>query len=125
MPRPTFLVVEPEPGFALSSRKLVMETAKYNVITAHSWREARELFGRFPAVEAVIVTNEVDEGVPCHEFVRHVKQQGPKLTVIVLTPNEHHCCEGADHIVRSHDPDSLLDLLRTLFGDPRPLDYRA
>jgi hypothetical protein len=32
VPRPTFLMAEPEQ--ALSTRKLVLETAKFNVITA-------------------------------------------------------------------------------------------
>jgi len=34
VPRPTFLMAEPEPEQALSTRKLVLETAKFNVITA-------------------------------------------------------------------------------------------
>ena len=34
--RLAFLVIEPEPHEALSTRKLVLETAKHNVITAHS-----------------------------------------------------------------------------------------
>jgi hypothetical protein len=44
MPRPTVLVTEPEPLQALSVRKSVRETAKFNVLTAHSAREAMELF---------------------------------------------------------------------------------
>ncbi len=120
MSRPTFLVVEPEPGHALSSRKLVLETAKYNVLTAHSWQEASELFEKFPAVDAVIVTHEVDEGVPCGDFVGEVRRNTPKVKVIVLTPNESQYCEGADHVLCSHSPQALVVLLRSLYGDPRP-----
>ena len=36
MRRPTFIVAEPEPDQALSSRKILLETFKFNVITAHS-----------------------------------------------------------------------------------------
>ena len=38
MGRPTILIVEPEPNEALSARKLVVETAKFNVTTAYSER---------------------------------------------------------------------------------------
>src|SRR4051812_48605380 len=44
MARPTLLVAEPEPEAALSVRKLVLETAKFNVLTAHSDEETVELF---------------------------------------------------------------------------------
>jgi hypothetical protein len=36
--RPTLLVAESEPVEALSVRKLVLETDKFNVLTAHSFR---------------------------------------------------------------------------------------
>jgi hypothetical protein len=39
MPGPTLLVAEPEPLEALSVRKLVLENAEFNVLTAHSRRE--------------------------------------------------------------------------------------
>ena len=40
--RPTIMVAEPEPLQALSVRKLVLENAKSNVLTAHSTVEAIE-----------------------------------------------------------------------------------
>ncbi len=36
MPRPTLLIAEPEPEQALSVRKLVLETGKFNVLTARA-----------------------------------------------------------------------------------------
>src|SRR5690349_2301472 len=48
MRRPTLIVAEPEPGQALSTRKLVLETAKFNVLTAHSTDEALDVFQSFP-----------------------------------------------------------------------------
>jgi len=122
MVRPTFLVVEPEPGNALSTRKLVLETAKFNVLTAHSWHEAEELFDLFPRVNAVIVTNEVDEGKVCSDFVKRVKQRNPRPATVVLAPHVAHMCDDADHLLSSHDPQSLVNLMRSLFGDPRPDD---
>ena len=48
LPRPAFLVAEPEPEQALSTRKLLLETFKFNVITAHSERETIDLLHLFP-----------------------------------------------------------------------------
>jgi CheY-like chemotaxis protein len=120
MARPTFLVVEPEPGNALSTRKLVLETAKYNVITAHTWGEAAELYQRFSKVDAIIVTDEVDNGVPCLDFVARVKRSDPSKTVILLAANEGRNYGCGDQTLSSHDPHSLVELLRCSFGDPRP-----
>lgn len=59
MERPTILIAEEEPGAALSTRKLVLETAKFNVLTAHSTREAITVFQKFPNVSAVVVAESV------------------------------------------------------------------
>ena len=40
---------------ALSARKLVLETGKFNVLTAQSFREGLDLFHLFPNISAVIV----------------------------------------------------------------------
>lgn len=122
MPRPTFLVVESEPGHALSTRKLVLETSKFNVLTAHSWKEARDLFALFPSVDAVIVSNELGAGKECVDFVQQVKNRSPQPATVYLTPLHAHGCDGIDHLVQSHDPEALVELMRSLFGDPRPDD---
>ena len=41
-------MLEPEPNEALSVRKLVVETAKFNVTTAYSAAEAKELLQKLP-----------------------------------------------------------------------------
>jgi len=120
MPRPTFLVVEAEPGNALSTRKLVLETAKFNVLTAHSWPEAHDLFELFPHVDAVIVSKEVGNGTGCADFIKRVKQRNPPPAAVFLVPHHGPTCAGTDHTVSSHDPNALVELLRSLFGDPRP-----
>ena len=53
LPRPAFLVAEPEPEQALSTRKLLLETFKFNVITAHSERETVDLLHLFPDINAL------------------------------------------------------------------------
>ena len=117
LPRPTFLVAEPEPEQALSARKLLLETFKFNVITAHSEQETVDLLRLFPHISALIlhcgITNFNAESV-----IHLVKANTPQLPVIALTPTEREFA-WADHVVHSHDPQELLQLVHRLFGDPR------
>ncbi len=117
MPRPTFLVAEPEPEQALSARKLLLETFKFNVITAHSEGETVDLLQLFPHVNALILHC----GIPnfrTETVIQFVKTATPDLPVIALTPTEREFA-WADHVVHSHDPQELLQLVHRLFGDPR------
>jgi DNA-binding response OmpR family regulator len=116
MARPTFLVAEPEPRDALSTRKLVLETAKFNVITSHSSQETIELLKSFPNVDAVVVVAEMKN---IGNAVSGARTKNPKMPVIVLSPNNTTRFEGADHLISTHEPEKLLGLLRELFGDPR------
>jgi DNA-binding response OmpR family regulator len=115
--RPSFIVAEPEPEQALSSRKLLLETFKFNVITAHSVRETLEMVELFPKCDALIVhcgLPEFDGG----DAIKTVKIAAPKMRIIALTPNERDL-KWADDIVHSHRPQELLELVQRLFGDPR------
>lgn len=117
LPRPTFLVAEPEPEQALSTRKLLLETFKFNVITAHSEQETVDLLHLFPRVDALILHC----GIPdfrADSVIKLVKGISPDLPVIALTPTEREYA-WADHVVHSHDPQELLQLVHQLFGDPR------
>ena len=120
MARVTFIVAEPEPEQALSARKLVLETAKFNVITSHSVSETRELLQRFPKASALIIHSQL-KGWNGGQFVSKVKQKCPRLPVILLSPlpGDSH---GSDYQVSSHEPHELVELLRELFGDPRTID---
>lgn len=122
MARPTFLMAEPEPDQALSARKLVLETAKFNVITAHSAREAMELCDQFPAVNALIIHGSLPDD--CGKLVAKFKRADGERYAILLAPSASSSCAGVDHRVSSHNPEELLSLLRQLFGDPRRIDGR-
>src|ERR1051326_6469868 len=52
--RLTFLIVESEPQQGLSTRKLLIETAKHNVLTAYSPHEGLETLRRFPYVDCIV-----------------------------------------------------------------------
>ena len=118
MARPTFLIAEPEPAHAISARKLVMETAKFNVITAHSGKETLELFRQFPNVEGVVVHSELRDVSASHIFGK-VKEEDEDKPTILLMSGVQRSRAHADYTLASDEPQELLDLLRELFGDPR------
>jgi len=117
MPRPTLLVSEPEPVHALSVRKLVLETAKFNVLTADSAREALDLFQMFPNISAAVLV--ADEREACKEVAKSIRETTTKVPIIILAPTVGYRCENADHHISSYEPEKLLELVRSLFGDPR------
>lgn len=123
MERPTILVAEEEPAAALSTRKLVLETGKFNVLTAHSTDEAIVLFQKFPKVEAVVIAE--SEATKCDQIAEFIMAQTEKPPIIALSPREGYVCRAANYRLSSHDPEALLHLLRSLFGDPRELDMPA
>ena len=110
-------MLEPEPLEAISARKLVLETAKFNVITAYSLKAAEVLLRQFPAVSGVILHSDYE----CERPVRAVKKLNSRMAVIVLARHVGFRCKGADYRISSHDPDALLQLLRRVFGDPLKL----
>lgn len=71
----------------------------------------------FPHVDALIVHCGIP-GFRADEVIRLVKSSSPELAVIALTPTEREYA-WADHVVQSHDPQELLNLVHRLFGDPR------
>jgi DNA-binding response OmpR family regulator len=117
MPRPTLLVVEPEPLQALSVRKLVLETAKFNVLTAHSTREALDLFHLFPNISMVVLVGE--SSIDCDAVAKHIRTTTEKVPIVFLSARIGAKCERAHHSRPSGEPEALLDLVRSLLGDPR------
>jgi response regulator RpfG family c-di-GMP phosphodiesterase len=121
MPRPTFIVAEPEPDQALSSRKILLETFKFNVITAHSEPEMFSLLDKFPNVDAVILHDDTP-GSATQDMVRAIKKKLPNMQIVALSPDGGDRGRIADHVVNSHKPEELLHLLQSLFGDARKVN---
>jgi CheY-like chemotaxis protein len=119
MARPTLLVIEPDPIQALSVRKLVLETAKFNVLTAHSQEEALEIARLFPAISAIIVAH--DRAFNCEALTPRLRRILKNAPMIAITARIAQRCNGADHHVSSHEPEKLLELVRSLLGDPRDM----
>jgi DNA-binding response OmpR family regulator len=113
MNRPCFLVIDREFPGSISTRKLVIETAKFNVLTAYSGKEALEVFNRFPAVSGIVLDGGLDD-VPCADVAREVKQLQPKMPIIVIATPGFTDCPEADYRLESFDPARLLEILRSL-----------
>ena len=118
--RPTLIVAEQEPGQALSTRKLVLETAKFNVLTAHSTDEALDVFQSFPNAACVIAVE--GETVDCERILKFVRTIRDDILLIALFPRHGFRCVAANHHLSSHDPEALVQLVRSVLGDPRQID---
>jgi response regulator RpfG family c-di-GMP phosphodiesterase len=70
------LMIEVEQPEGVSARKLVLETAKHNVITAYSGKSGLQLFHRFPNVDAVVIHSRMGD-LSCSEIARSVKTVDP------------------------------------------------
>lgn len=113
MIRPCFLVLDREHASSISTRKLVIETAKFNVITAYSAGEALETFATFPAINAVVLDSSVKD-LPCDDVVAKLKSAAPELPIIVVRAPGGQSCAGADHYLDTFEPAKLLELLAKL-----------
>jgi DNA-binding response OmpR family regulator len=113
MNRPCFLVIDREYPGTVSTRKLVVETAKFNVLTAYSGKEALEIFTRFPAVSGIVLDGELDD-LSSSDVAREVKRLQPKMPIIVIATPGFTDCPEADYQLESFDPARLLEILRSL-----------
>lgn len=98
-------------------RKLVLETAKFNVITAHSTSEALELFQLFPNLNVAVLV--MDTSIDCERIAQSIRKATEKIIVVALSPRIGDKCAFADHNLSSHEPGEVVDLMRSLAGDPR------
>ena len=117
MHRPCFLVIDHEFPDSISTRKLVLETAKYNVITAYSGTEALETFKMFPHVSGIVM-NEAVTGMDCASLIKELRAIRSDVLLIVTSSRGTSDCVLADHLLDNFDPASLLTLLRKLAPNP-------
>jgi CheY-like chemotaxis protein len=115
MPQGTFLVIEVEQPEGISTRKLVLETARHNVLTAYSGREGLHLLERFPKVDAVVVHSRI-EPMGCREVIDTVKDKHPELPIVVVAPDQNYYCPQVTNVISSHNPRDLLDTLQGLLN---------
>jgi CheY-like chemotaxis protein len=113
MVRPCFLVIDREFASSISTRKLVIESAKFNVVTAYSSAEAIDTLKKFPAVDGAVLDADMKD-MPCSELVRALKAIQPRLRIVVVHAPGPAACDGADHLLESFDPRRLLAVLERL-----------
>lgn len=113
MIRPCFLVVDQEHSGSISTRKLVIETAKFNVITAYTGAEAIQTLNKFSAIDAVVLDASIRD-LPCSDVVKQLKQIQPLMAIIVVGTLGHDFCTGADQYLETFDPAKLLKVLQKL-----------
>ncbi len=116
MTRPCFLVIDREHAGSISTRKLVIETAKLNVITAYSGAEALQMMDRFPNVDGLVVDAGIRD-IPCGDLLRQIKSKYSQTPAIVIGTPSGRRCEEADHYLESFDPAKLLDLLQQVIPE--------
>jgi hypothetical protein len=102
-------MLEPEQPEALSARKLVVETAKHNVLTAYDAEVGLDLLGRFPKIDAILVHLHLIEKNP--HLLTDIKRIAPHPPIILASPLGIDSRPEADFVVDSHRPDALVQLL--------------
>jgi CheY-like chemotaxis protein len=100
MLRPCFLVIDREFPGSISTRKLVIETAKFNVLTAYSGREALQIFKLFPAVNGIVLDGGLED-VDCNDLTREMKLLRPTVPIVVIVPPGMSECPDADFHLES------------------------
>lgn len=116
MLRPCFLVVDRETSTGISTRKLIIETAKFNVITAYSSAEAIETLRKFPALDGVVTDSGMVD-MPCDDMLSALRAIRPDIPRVVVDTPAGTSCNLATHVLDTFDPARLLRLLESLFPD--------
>ena len=83
------LMMEEEQPEGLSARKLVVETAKHNVLTAYNLPDGLDLLHRFPNVDVILVHSRLRDQKA--DLLGEVKRICPGKPIILATPfaNDH------------------------------------
>ncbi len=108
------LMMEEEQPEGLSARKLVVETAKHNVLTAYDADEGIDLLRRFPNIDAVLVHARVLEKQP--NVLERVKMMCPRTPIILASPGGEQTRPEVSYTVDSHQPIQLVQLLANQLG---------
>jgi CheY-like chemotaxis protein len=112
--RPTIIVLDQPLPNAISNRKLTLEIAKFNVLTAFTSAEMLATAERFHA-DGFIVDSVMIERQPC-ELCDELKRMHPKKPVILIGEGDGI---SADHVLAINDPAALLELTKKVFGEPK------
>ena len=113
MVRPCFLVIDKQFPGSISTRKLVIETALLNVITAYSADESVQILSRFPKVDGIVLDTEV-QGLPCTQLIERLRAIRNDVPIITVSPSGYEPCGGEQYHVSSYDPRDLLNQIQQI-----------
>ena len=115
MVRPCFLVIDKQYPGSISARKLVIETAMLNVLTAYGAEEAIQTLTRFPNVDGIVIDTEV-QGMSCQHLIERLRSIRRELPIVTVSPSGYEPCGGEQHHVSSYNPRELLEHLQQICG---------
>lgn len=118
--RPCLLVVDNEYPGSISTRKLVLESAKLNVLTAYTPDEAIRVLERFPNVDGIVLDTQL-KGLPCAELIARMRNRPIPVPVITVSPSGHDPCGGEQYHVSNFDPKQLLEVVQKI--SPTRMSY--
>ncbi|HEX4030848.1 MAG TPA: response regulator [Terracidiphilus sp.] len=115
MIRPCFLVIDNQFPGSISTRKLVIETAQLNVLTAYSAHEGIEMLIRFNKVDGIVLDTEIAD-MECRKLIERLREIRRDVPIITVSPSGDDRCGGEQYHVSSYEPQALLDQLRHICG---------
>jgi hypothetical protein len=118
--RPTLVVLDRAVPGTISSRKLVLEVGRFNVLTAYTVEEAYSTAAKFDVDGFVL--DHVPGSETADEVCESLKERYPGKTIfLVSTPaaDKLSLSKSADQIVSSADPQEILEAALRVFGRPR------
>jgi DNA-binding NtrC family response regulator len=113
--RPILLVIDPPDPETLSTRKLILESQKYNVLTAFTGPEAKEIAERVP-INAVVLHDHVQDG-DSKQLAGELKHVRPEVPIWMVTPHPHVNVPNVDQVLSSFEPLALVVLAEQTFGN--------
>jgi DNA-binding NtrC family response regulator len=111
--RPIFLVLDPPDPETLSTRKLILESEKYNVLTAFTAEEAVEIASKVPINLVVLHERISNDG--SSQLAADLKLVNPRVPIWLVSPHPHQIA-NADQVISSFDPVTLVQMARDMFG---------
>ncbi len=118
--RPTLVVIDRAVPGTISSRKLVLEVGRFNVLTAYTAEEAYSTAEKFD-VDGFVLDYIPDTEI-AEEICESLKERYPRkpifaVTGLTATNGRRPAC--ADYLVPGADPQQLLTSVLEVFGHPR------
>lgn len=111
--RPCFMILDREWPGNISTRKLVIETAKLNVITVYKPEEALETLRRFPNVDGVVLDTSLEK-MSCGVLIDELRAICPGMPMVTVSPSGNDPCGKEQYHVSSFNPTALLEVLHKI-----------